>query len=163
MYECFRSVIRGGMCSVCELTFANVYGKKDEVIIGFDMNALYPRAMIFPLPCGDFCWVDPQEVLQALETYDLETSPIGYYLEVDIELPKEIHDLLSPYPLFPEVRDGKLKATLYDKKNYIIHIVYLQLGLLLGYKVTKVHCVIRFRQERVMESYVWMLALERRK
>jgi hypothetical protein len=43
MYDFFHSAIRGGMCSVGELTFANVYGKSDEIIIGFDMNALYPE------------------------------------------------------------------------------------------------------------------------
>jgi hypothetical protein len=45
MYEFFHSAIRGGMCSVGELTFANVYGKNDEMIIGFDMNVLYPRVI----------------------------------------------------------------------------------------------------------------------
>jgi hypothetical protein len=65
MYEFFHSAIRGGMCSVGELTYANVYGKNDEVIIGFDMNALYPTAMIFPLPCGDFQWVDVSEAWKA--------------------------------------------------------------------------------------------------
>jgi hypothetical protein len=59
--------------------------------------------------------------------------------------------------------DGKLKATLYDKKNYRVHIAYLILGLLLGYKVTKVHLAIRFRQEPIMCNYVWMLAQERKK
>jgi hypothetical protein len=56
MYEFFHSAIRGGMCSVGELTFANVYGNNDEIIIGFYMNALYPRAMMFPLPRGEFVW-----------------------------------------------------------------------------------------------------------
>jgi hypothetical protein len=140
------------MCSVGELTFANVYGKRAEIIIGFDMNTLYPRTMMFPLPCGEFTWVDPEEAMKALETYDVYTSPIGYYMEVDIEVPKEIHDLVSAYPLFSEVMDGKLKATLYNKKNYRVYIAYLQLGIGLGYKVTKVHRAIRFRQERVMNN-----------
>jgi hypothetical protein len=118
---------------------------------------------MFPLPCGDFAWVDPEEAIRALETYDVYLSPIGYYLEVDIRVRKEYHSLLSAYPLFPEVMDGKLKATLYDKKNYRVHIAYLQLGLMLGYKLTKVHRAIRFRQEPIMLSYVWMLAKERKK
>jgi hypothetical protein len=163
MYDFFHSAIRGGMCSVGELTFANDHGKTDEIIIGFDMNALYPRVMMFPLPCGDFAWVDPLEAINAIETYDVNASPVGYYLEVDIEVPKEIHPLVSAYPLFPEIMDSKLKATLYNKKNYRVHIAYLQLGLALGYKLTKVHRAIRFRQEPVMLSYLWMLAQERKK
>jgi hypothetical protein len=79
------------MCSVGELTFANVHNKSDETIVGFDMNALYPTAMLFPLPCGDFSWVDPEEAMKALDTYDVHKSEYGYYLEVDIEVPKEYH------------------------------------------------------------------------
>jgi hypothetical protein len=154
MYDFFHSAFRGGMCSVGELTYANVYGKTDEIIIGFDMNALYPRVMMFPLPCSDFAWVDVEEARQALETYDVNESKVGYYLEVDIEVPKEIHDIVSAYSLFPEIIDGKLKATLYDKKNYRVYITYLQLGIALGYKVTKIHRAIRFKQELVMLSYV---------
>jgi hypothetical protein len=162
MYEFFHSAIRGGMCSVGELTYANVYGKKDEIINGFDMDALYPRAMMFPLPCGDFAWVKPEEAMKALATYDPNSSPIGYYLEVDIEVPKQYHNLLSAYPLFPEMIDGNVKATLYDKKNYRVHIAYLIVGVNLGYEVTKVHRAIRFRQEPIMRDYVMMLALERK-
>jgi hypothetical protein len=163
MYEFFHSAIRGGMCSVGELTFANVYGKSDEYIIGFDMNALYPKSMMFPLPCREFQWVEPEEAINSLSTYDLESSPIGYYLEVHIDVPKEIHPLVSAYPLFPEILDGKLKATLYPKKKYIVHIAYLQLGLTLGYRLTKVQGAFRFRQDYVMQGYVRMLAEERKK
>jgi hypothetical protein len=163
MYDFFHSAIRGGMCSVGELTFANVHNKTDETIIGFDMNALYPTAMLFPLPCGEFSWVDVEEAKNALETYDIYTSDYGYYYEVDIEVPKELHSILSAYPLFPEMIDGKLKATLYDKKNYIVHIYYLQVGLKLGYKVTNVHRAIKFKQAPIMRDYITMLALERKK
>jgi hypothetical protein len=59
--------------------------------------------------------------------------------------------------------DDKLKATLYDKKKYRVHIFYLQVGLGLGYKVTKVHRAIKFKQEPIMRDYITMLALERKK
>jgi hypothetical protein len=65
--------------------------------------------------------------------------------------------------LFPEIKDGKLMATLYDKKNYRVHIAYLILGQHLGYKVTKIHRAIRFRQEPIMREYVLILASERKK
>jgi hypothetical protein len=45
--------------------------------IGFDTNALYPRSMMFPLTSGGFEWVDPAEAIQALSTYDLNTSNIS--------------------------------------------------------------------------------------
>jgi hypothetical protein len=35
MYHVFRDALRGGYCSVGELTFANVYQRKDQWIVGF--------------------------------------------------------------------------------------------------------------------------------
>jgi hypothetical protein len=84
-------------------------------------------------------------------------------LEVDIECPKEIHDVVSAYPLFPEKIDGKLKATLLPKEHYKAHIANLRLGIELGYKIVKVHRGIKFCQERFMASYISKLAEERRK
>jgi len=163
MYDFFRKAIRGGMCSVGELTYANVYNKPGEHIIGFDMNALYPTAMLFPLPVGDYEWLDPNLGYYLLETYDINSSEYGYYLECDIEVPTEIHDKVSAYPLFPEIIDGKLKATLYNKTNYVTHIVNLQLGLRLGYKITKIHRILSFKQAPIMRDYITMLAMERKK
>jgi hypothetical protein len=163
MYDFFRKAIRGGMCSVGELTYANVYNKPGEHIIGFDMNALYPTAMLFPVPAGDYAWIDPSVGYDLLQNYDINSSEHGFYFECDIEVPTEIHDKVSAYPLFPEMIDGKLKATLYNKTNYIVHIIYLQLGLRLGYKVTKIHRILSFRQAPIMRDYIMMLAMERKK
>jgi hypothetical protein len=157
------NAIRGGICSVGEITYVNVYNKPGETIVGFDMNALYPTAMMYPLPCGEFQWVYPEEAEKAITEYDLTTSQYGYYIECDIHVPPEIHDMVSAYPLFPEKLDDKLKCTLYDKKNYIVHIAYLQLGLQLGYQVTKIHRAVKFRQDYMMNSYIIMLAEERKK
>jgi hypothetical protein len=35
MYHLFRDALRGGYCSFGELTFANVYQRKDQWIVGF--------------------------------------------------------------------------------------------------------------------------------
>jgi hypothetical protein len=50
MYEFFRDAMRGGYCSVGEMVFANVFKKEGECIVGFDMNSLYPTAMLHPMP-----------------------------------------------------------------------------------------------------------------
>jgi hypothetical protein len=55
-------------------------------------------------------------------SYNWLDSEIGYWLEVDIECPKEIHDRVAAYPLFHEKIDGKLKATLFPKLRYKAHI-----------------------------------------
>ena len=57
-----------------------------------------------PLPYGEFDWLSEKEVSR----FDLdsisENSSIGYFLEVDLEYPRELHDYHNDYPLAP----GKL-------------------------------------------------------
>jgi hypothetical protein len=72
---------------------------------------------------------------------------------VDID-PPENKEWFNGYPLFPEKIDGKLEATLYLKKNYLVQIAYLQLGVRLGYKLVKVHNVIRFTQDCILKHYI---------
>jgi hypothetical protein len=165
MYKFFREALRGGYCSVGELTYANVYKKDDECIVGFDMNSLYPTAMLHPMPLSDYEWISGEEAERILydSSYNWLESLTGYWLEVDIECPKEIHDVVAAYPLFPEKIDGKLKATLYPKVRYKAHIANIRLGMELGYKITKVHRGIKFHQERFMEPYIKRLAESRRK
>jgi hypothetical protein len=165
MYEFFRDAMRGGYCSVGETVFANVYKKEGECIVGFDMNSLYPTAMLHPMPLCDFEWISGEEGERILrdKSYNWVESETGYWLEVDILCPKNIHDRVAAYPLFPERIDGKLKATLSPKVRYKAHIANLRLGMELGYKIIKVHRGIKFRQERFMAPYISKLAEERRK
>jgi hypothetical protein len=95
--------------------------------------------------------------------YDWENSSIGYYLEVDLLCPEDLHDKFSAYPLFPEKREGKLMGTLYPKEHYISHIMNLRFGLKLSYKILKIHRVLRFRQEPFMREYIDHMANERKK
>jgi hypothetical protein len=127
MYQFFRDALRGGYCSIGELSFANVYGKQNECIVGFDINSLYPTAMLHPMPLSDFEWISGEEGQSVLNdmSYNWLESEIGYWLEVDIDCPKEIHDKVAAYPLFPEKIDNKLKATLLPKIQYKAHIANL--------------------------------------
>ena len=83
----------------------------------------------------------------------------GLILEVDLEYPKELHDLHNDYPVCPEkvkvLNDmlsgyckeiankfniliglvSKLIPTLRDKKEYMLHYCNLQLYLDLGLKI----------------------------
>lgn len=71
-------------------------------IIYKDANNLYGEAMIQSLPVSDFKWVDEKD----LQSFDVMTvqddTDTGYFLEVDLEYPKELHDLHSDYPLAPK-------------------------------------------------------------
>ena len=64
------------------------------------MNNLHGWAMSEYLPYGGFEW------LKNVDGFDVnsisEKSEIGYFLEVDLEYPDELHELHNNYPLAPE-------------------------------------------------------------
>ena len=82
-----------------------------------DANNLYGWAMSKPLPTHGFKWMKDSE----LNIW--EKTPC--ILEVDLEYPKELHNLHNDYPLAPEQievnKTKKLIPNLWNKKNYVIH------------------------------------------
>ena len=64
------------------------------------MNNLYGWAMSENLPYEGFKW------LKNVDEFDVmsisKKSPIGFFLEVDLEYPDELHELHNDYPLAPE-------------------------------------------------------------
>ena len=74
------------------------------------------------LPVGGFKWVE--DILKIdedfIKNYD-ENSDIGYFLKVDIEFPKELHDLHGDLPFLSERmkinKCSKLVCNLYDLKE----------------------------------------------
>jgi hypothetical protein len=48
----------------------------------------------------------------------------------------------------------KLIANLYDKTEYVVHITNPQLYINMGWILTRIHRVIRFRQSRRSKPYV---------
>ncbi|XP_072014272.1 uncharacterized protein [Amphiura filiformis] len=87
--------------------------KPSKFIQYLDANNLYGHAMSQPLPTGGFKWMSVNELR------DWRLWPC--IVEVDLEYPKELHDLHSDYPLAPErlVIDKveKLVPNLRDKKK----------------------------------------------
>ena len=146
--------------------------KKPSTFISYlDMNNLYGWAMSEYLPYEGFKW------LKNVDKFDVisinEKSPIGYFLEVDLEYSDKLHELHNDYPLAPEklavsnnmlsryceetsdkyeIKIGhvkKLISNLGDKTNYR----YLQLYFSLGIKLTKIHRVLQFTQSGWMKKY----------
>jgi hypothetical protein len=146
--------MRAGISSRGELTYAKVHGKNTKYIAYLDMNNLYGKAMMMNLPTYGYqlLKMGEDEVHKLLNTYDFNNSTVGYILEVDID-PQDNKSWFNGYQLFPEKIDGKLEATLHPKKNYLVHIAYLQLGVRLGYKLKKVHKVIKFTQDTILKHY----------
>ena len=70
-----------------------------------DANNLYGLAMSLKLPYNNFKWnstITENDILN----YD-ENGDKGYILKVDLEYPKELHDLHRDYPLLAESRTVK--------------------------------------------------------
>ena len=89
-----------------------------------------------------------------------EDSDKGYILEVDVEYPKNLHDLHSDLPFLSERmkidKCSKLVCNLHDKKRYVVHIRSLKQALNHRLILKKVHRVIQFNQEAWLKEYIDM-------
>ena len=186
MYQFIESGMRGGISYI-----ANRYAKannkymKDynekatsKYIIYLDANNLYGWSMSQYLPTGGFRWLTEKQIEKTnLAKYD-EKSKKGLILEVDLEYPKELHDIHNDYPLAPEkvkvsrdmisnycktiadkynISTGlvhKLIPTLNNKEKYVLHYRNLQLYLDLGLKITKVYRALEFNQSPWLKQYI---------
>ena len=152
--------IRGGMChAIHKYAKANNkymknYDEKEESssIQYLDANNLYGWAMSQRLPVSGFKWKKNKSKFteEFIKNYD-EDSDKGYILDVDVEYPEELNYLHSDLPFLPERmkidKCKKLVCNLYNKKNYVVHIIALKQALMHGLKLKKVHRVIRFHKE----------------
>ena len=81
---------------------------------------------------------------------------LSCFLEVDLEYPKDSHDLHNNYP--PErikIRNvEKLIPNLNNKTNYVMHYENLKLYESLGLKNTKIHRGITFEESARLEEYI---------
>ena len=119
-------------------------------IMYLDSNNLYGWAMSKPLPTHGFKWMEVDE----LEAWGLYPC----ILEIDLEYPKNLHDLHNDYPLAPEQivvnKVPKLIPNLGDKKNYVLHYEALKQYLKLGLKLTHIHRGIKFKESPWLEKYI---------
>ena len=90
-----------------------------------------------------------------IKKYD-EDSDKGYILEVDVEYPKNLHDLHSDLPFLLERmkinKCSKLFCNLYDKNNYLVHIRSLKQALNHELILKK----LQFNQEAWLKEYIDM-------
>ena len=156
--------IRGGVSTITKryAEANNPYMKTydsnstNKYITYLDANNLYGWAMSQPLPTHGFEWMSEEE-LKNWRSRSCETSE-ACILEVDLEYPKELHDLHNDYPLSPErLKIGgieKLILNLYDKKNYVVHHKTLKQYESLGLKITKIHRGIKFKESAWLKPYI---------
>ena len=74
--------------------------KSSTFITYLDKNNLYGWAMSEYLPYEEFEWLKNVDELDVMSING--KSDVGYFLEVDLEYPKELHELHNDYPLAPE-------------------------------------------------------------
>ena len=82
-----------------------------------------------------------------IKNYD-EKSSTGYVFDVDIDYPKNLHDVHSNLPFLSQRmkinKCDKLICNLYDKNNYVVHISLLKQALNHGLILKKIRRVISF-------------------
>ena len=113
-----------------------------------DANNLYGWAMSQKLLVNGLKRVEMLSRFNEIFINNLnENSDIGYFLEVDIDYPKELFNLHKDLPFLPESKKvnkvEKLICSIEDKGKYVIHISVLKQGLNDGLVLRKVHRVIR--------------------
>ena len=193
MFQFIEKGMRGGISYI-----ANRYGKANnrymkeydqkapsKYIMYLDANNLYGWAMSQYLPTGGFKWLTEKQINKINLAQYNEDSNKGLILEVDLEYPKELHDLHNDYPLAAErvcvnkdmlseyckkiatkynISTGlvhKLIPTLSNKEKYVLHYRNLQLYIDLGLKVNKVHRVLEFNQSPWLKQYINFNTLKR--
>ena len=110
MFQFIEKGMRGGVSYI-----ANRYGKANnkymkkydekapsKYIMYLDANNLYGWAMSQYLPTGSFRWITEKQINKIDLAKCKEDGKKGLILEVDLEYPKELHNLHNDYPLAAE-------------------------------------------------------------
>ena len=193
MFQFIEKGMRGGISYI-----ANRYGKANnkymskydenkpsKYVMYLDANNLYGWAMSQYLPTGGFKWLTEKQINKINLAQYNEDSNKGLLIEVDLEYPKDLHDLHNDYPLAAErvcvnnnmlseyckriatkynISTGlvsKLIPTLSNKEKNVLNYRNLQLYLDLGLKINKVHRVLEFNQSPWLKQYIQFNTLKR--
>ena len=164
-----KNRIRVGICqaihryAVVNNKYMKNYDKniKSSYLTYLDANNLYRWAVSQKPPVIGFEWVKKLCKFdeRVVKNYD-ENSVKGYFLEVDVEYPKNLFRLHSDLPFLPERKKtgkcNKLVCDIYDKKNCVVHVKALKQALNHGLILKKVHTVIQFNQKVWLKPYIDM-------
>ena len=152
--------MRGGSCQATHRyakannKYMKNYHKNIEssYIEYLDANNLYGWAMSQKRPTNGFKWVEDLSQFNEdfIKKYD-ENSYIGYFLEVDIDYPKELFNFHKDLPFLPERKKvekvEKLTCCIEDREKYVTHIRALKQALNHGLNLKEVYGIIQFKQK----------------
>jgi hypothetical protein len=184
----FESAIRGGLvdASIRYMKANHKYlssydsSKPDLYILLLDASALYSSSMCFHLPYSTYRWLSDHEIKSFQENIiNMKTDgEFGYFVECDLVIPLELHDIFQYYPLLPtkeyypdnklspymlriknkqnikRAKVEKLITSLNPKYEYKVHFKLLQLYLKLGVRLVKVHKVLSFKQKPFLKNFI---------
>ena len=112
--------------------------------------------MYKPLPTHGFEWMEQDKFNNWKKLSDGEGT--GCIPEVDLEYPKELHELHNDYPSAPELvkvnKIEKLIPNLNNKSKYIIHHEPVKIYENLGLKITEIHRGIKFVESKWLEPCI---------
>ena len=173
----FISAMRGGICGVMgdryirsQSQSQKSMAKHDQWSIWYiDANNLYGYALMQKLPYKDFEYSNTtlDEVLKISDGSDY-----GYWFICDLEYTIECKERTSNLQLLPhrrEVENNELgykqrpptssesKKLILDQNNkyeYPIHYRMLKFVVKMGIKLTKVHRIIKFKQDYIIRDYI---------
>ena len=152
--------------------------KPEKYIIYLDINNLYGSEMSQYLPYGGFKWIkiNNETVNRILNKSD--NSLHGYFLELDLEYPENLHDSHKDYSVAPEkikikeewlspyslenpnkfdIKTGsvnKLAPNPMPKNNYVVHYRNLKYYLSERLILKKEHKILEFKQSKWMKPYI---------
>ena len=163
MLDDFVGAKRGGICGI--MGDRNIDNSDGKTICYIDANNLYGYAMMQKLPYKDFEFITTTlDVI--LNTPD--DSDLGYYIVCDNEC-KERTEQLALMPNKRKINDNELVYRLREKSKarseklildqnnkteYMCHYRMLKFYVKMGVKVTKIHRVIKFKQDYICSDYI---------
>ena len=173
--DMIEGAVRGGVCSFYEMRkftanneFSPDYDSSQPSIFGCSVDANNLSGGVMQnkkLPQSDFTLNSDITLAEILNYPD--DNPVGYFVEVDLHYPANLHDYHQDFPLAPSkniVEDDwlsdyqvnlreshnlppskvpKLLQTFFDKDHYVLHYKLLKLYVNLGLFVRKMHRVLQ--------------------
>ena len=186
MNDLFLDSVRGGLC-ISSLRSYQIADHTKESLRYFDVKSLYAHIQYdYRHPIGDYRYLDPvpepKELTRLALEYDEKTAKIGHLCIVDLDIPVELHDFLSDFPVtfskesyepkyypptskwhhVPKSNVPKLTPSLFNPRNYGVTMLSLQFLVRLGLVIKKVHRVVSFRQEYFLRDFI-ELCIKKRK
>ena len=153
--------------------------KESSHLLLVDCNNQYGFAMSHYLPTCGFEWDEDVEKFNTDFIMKLENNQSeGYFFQVDLDYPEDLHDLHDQYPLIPEHltpeesmlsefqtkliehhggkvgKTSKLCTTLLPKRGVILHYLQLKQALSLGLHLKQVTKVLKFKQRPWIKEYI---------